>query len=113
MGKHRVDLTRLLPLTLEELEEEKSSGKWTTSFKLSGEAKGAMLNVSFGYMVVGDSPIPLGNNQNVTELFNMKRTNLKTAKPVPKFDQGDGKTTLRRIVSLPGDLNQQHLASSS
>jgi hypothetical protein len=27
LGKHRVDLTRLLPLTLEELEEEKSSGK--------------------------------------------------------------------------------------
>ncbi|KAI3473938.1 hypothetical protein Pfo_028395 [Paulownia fortunei] len=34
----------LLPLTLEELEEEKSSGKWTTSFKLSGKARGATLN---------------------------------------------------------------------
>ncbi|KAK7273675.1 hypothetical protein RIF29_14733 [Crotalaria pallida] len=44
LGKHRVDLTRLLPLTLEELEEENSSGTWTTSFRLSGAAKGATMN---------------------------------------------------------------------
>ncbi|XP_061361757.1 protein PLASTID MOVEMENT IMPAIRED 1-RELATED 1-like [Gastrolobium bilobum] len=55
LGKHRVDLTRLLPLTLEDLEEEKSSGKWTTSFRLSGTARGAAMNVSFGYVVVGDN----------------------------------------------------------
>ncbi|KAG2718031.1 hypothetical protein I3760_03G202300 [Carya illinoinensis] len=56
LGKHRVDLTRLLPLTLEELEEEKSSGTWTTDFKLAGKAKGALMNVSFGYLVIGDNP---------------------------------------------------------
>ncbi|KAF2287180.1 hypothetical protein GH714_038622 [Hevea brasiliensis] len=95
LGKHRVDLTKLLPLTLVELEDEKSSGKWTTSFKLSGEAKGAMMNVSFGYTVVGDSQIPLGNNQNVPELFNLKQNNAKTVKPVPKFGQGDRKSTIR------------------
>lgn len=55
LGKHRVDLTRLLPLTLEELEDEKSSGKWTTTYRLSGKAKGASINVSFGYSVVGNS----------------------------------------------------------
>lgn len=60
LGKHRVDLTRLLPLTLEELEEEKNSGKWTTSFRLSGVARGAVMNVSFGYEVVG-------NNNNATK----------------------------------------------
>ncbi|XP_076945263.1 protein PLASTID MOVEMENT IMPAIRED 1-RELATED 1-like [Bidens hawaiensis] len=54
LGKHRVDLTRLLPLTLEELEDEKSSGKWTTAYRLSGKAKGATMNVSFGYSVVGN-----------------------------------------------------------
>ncbi|KAL2553812.1 hypothetical protein Fot_07431 [Forsythia ovata] len=54
LGKHRVDLTRLLPLTLEELEEEKNLGKWTTSFRLSGKARGATMNVSFGYVVIGD-----------------------------------------------------------
>ncbi|XP_076938852.1 protein PLASTID MOVEMENT IMPAIRED 1-RELATED 1-like [Bidens hawaiensis] len=55
LGKHRVDLTRLLPITLEELEDEKSSGKWTTAYRLSGKAKGASLNVSFGYSIVGNS----------------------------------------------------------
>ncbi|KAL8040269.1 hypothetical protein ABFX02_10G087300 [Erythranthe guttata] len=54
LGKHQIDLTRLLPLTMDELEEddEKSSGKWTTSFRLSGEAKGATMNVTFGYVVI-------------------------------------------------------------
>lgn len=53
IGKHWVDLTRLLPLTLEELGGAKrSSGKWTTSFKLSGKAEGAVLNVSFGFSVM-------------------------------------------------------------
>lgn len=57
IGKHWVDLTRLLPLTLEELKEEKrTSGKWTTSFKLKGKAKGATLNVTFGFSVFGDDP---------------------------------------------------------
>lgn len=55
LGKHRIDLTRLLPLTLEELEEENCSGKWTTSFRLSGKAKGGTMNVSFGYLVVGNN----------------------------------------------------------
>lgn len=54
IGSHWIDLSRLLPLSLEELEGEKSSsGKWTTSFKLTGKAKGAMLNVSFGFSIVG------------------------------------------------------------
>ncbi|KAJ8564387.1 hypothetical protein K7X08_000847 [Anisodus acutangulus] len=58
IGKHWVDLTRLLPLTMEELEEgRRNSGKWTTSFKLSGKAKGAMLNVSFGFSVSGSNSI--------------------------------------------------------
>ncbi|XP_055820378.1 protein PLASTID MOVEMENT IMPAIRED 1-RELATED 1-like isoform X2 [Solanum dulcamara] len=58
IGKHWVDLTRLLPLTVEELEEgRRNSGKWTTSFKLSGKAKGAMLDVSFGFTVSGSNSI--------------------------------------------------------
>ncbi|KAM7462212.1 hypothetical protein LguiA_030333 [Lonicera macranthoides] len=40
IGKHWINLTRLLPYTFEELEEDKrSSGKWTISFKLTGKAK--------------------------------------------------------------------------
>ncbi|KAF2304072.1 hypothetical protein GH714_026865 [Hevea brasiliensis] len=108
LGKHRVDLTRLLPLTLEELEEEKSSGKWTTSFKLSGEAKGAMMNVSFGYTVVGDSPIPLGHNQNDPELFNLKRNNVRAAKAVPKF----GQELVNPVLMMHQKLNEEKLDSS-
>ncbi|KAG8381776.1 hypothetical protein BUALT_Bualt05G0007800 [Buddleja alternifolia] len=54
IGNHWIDLSRLLPLKLEELEGDKrSSGKWTTSFKLRGEAKGAILNFSFGFSITG------------------------------------------------------------
>ncbi|CAI9293165.1 unnamed protein product [Lactuca saligna] len=63
LGKHRVDLTRLLPLTLEELEDEKSSGKWSTTYRLSGKAKGASMNVSFGYSVVDNIKSPTGQSQ--------------------------------------------------
>lgn len=112
LGKHRVDLTRLLPLTLEELEEEKSSGKWTTSFKLSGVAKGATMNVSFGYAVVGDSLVSPINNQNAPELPYMKQNNVRTVKPVPKLGQGNVKSSIHRSGSLPGTFNQQRRALS-
>ncbi|XP_010493875.1 PREDICTED: protein PLASTID MOVEMENT IMPAIRED 1-RELATED 2-like [Camelina sativa] len=55
LGKHWVDLTRILPLSLEELEDTRSSRKWNTSFKLSGLAKSAVLNLSFDYSVVTSS----------------------------------------------------------
>ncbi|CAA6666195.1 unnamed protein product [Spirodela intermedia] len=54
LGEHRMDLTRLLPLTLEELEKE-SSGRWSTTFKLSGQARGGLLNVSFGFNLLDGS----------------------------------------------------------
>ncbi|KAF3439648.1 hypothetical protein FNV43_RR17926 [Rhamnella rubrinervis] len=111
LGKHRVDLTRLLPLTLEELEEEKSSGQWTTSFKLSGKAKGARMNVSFEYLVIGDNPGASGNTQNVRELVKLKPNN-PSMKAGPKFGQGDGKRSMRRVESLPSISNHQHHASS-
>ncbi|CAN6541209.1 unnamed protein product [Malus baccata var. baccata] len=93
LGKHRIDLTRLLPLTLEELEEEKSSGNWTTSFKLSGKAKGGSLNVSFGYTVLEDNPSVTGNSQNVSEALTSRHNN----------------SSIRRAETLP---NQQSQASS-
>ncbi|AQK97839.1 Protein PLASTID MOVEMENT IMPAIRED 1-RELATED 1 [Zea mays] len=49
LGKHEVDLTRLLPLSFDDLEDGGDSGfgKWSTSFRLSGPARGARLNVTF------------------------------------------------------------------
>ena len=76
-GKHWVDLTKLLPVSLEELEEEKCSGKWSTSYKLSGEAKGATLNVSYGFLIVKDNSIE-NNNVIFPELSNLNRNRTST-----------------------------------
>nr|DAD49062.1 TPA_asm: hypothetical protein HUJ06_018999 [Nelumbo nucifera] len=101
LGKHRIDLTRLLPLTLEELEEEKSSGKWTTSFKLSGKAKGAALNVSFGFLVIGDGRVESTGNRNAPQPLNLKQNRLSATKPVIDLDLWDSKGLHRRAGSLP------------
>ncbi|PPD95713.1 hypothetical protein GOBAR_DD07269 [Gossypium barbadense] len=90
LGKHRVDLTRLLPLTLEELEEEKSSGKWTTSFKLSGKARGAIMNVSFDYLVLSD----------------MKQNR----KAGTEFGHDDQQATMKHVESLPCLVNTTSLS---
>ncbi|XP_062219547.1 protein PLASTID MOVEMENT IMPAIRED 1-RELATED 1-like [Phragmites australis] len=54
LGKHEVDLTRLLPLSFDDLEDGGDSGfgKWSTSFRLSGPARGGRLNVTFSCSLV-------------------------------------------------------------
>ncbi|EHA8591108.1 protein PLASTID MOVEMENT IMPAIRED 1-RELATED 1 [Cocos nucifera] len=71
LGKNLVDLTKLLPDTLEELEEEgKGFRKWSTSFRLSGKAKGASLNVSFECLLVRDgSAEPAGREKKISEFL--------------------------------------------
>lgn len=94
LGKHRVDLTRFLPLTLEELEDEKSSSSWTTSFKLSGMAKGASMNVSFGYSIVGSNTTPPVPKRGLSHVSNLKRDNLS-------MDKSEIKGAIQRTESLP------------
>ncbi|CAL5184734.1 unnamed protein product [Lathyrus oleraceus] len=106
LGKHRVDLTRLLPLTLEELEEEKSSGKWTTSFRLSGKAKGAVMNVSFGYMVVGDNTSATKDSHNAPNVLTSRQSSLASMKPDVKQRQYDGSSSMRRAGSFHGVSSQ-------
>ncbi|CAJ1972930.1 unnamed protein product [Sphenostylis stenocarpa] len=73
IGNHQVDLTRLLPLSLAELGGNRSSGKWSTSFRLSGKAVGASLNVSFSYQIMKDELMQFGgDNLNVLDLINLK-----------------------------------------
>lgn len=100
LGKHRIDLTRLLPLTLEDLEEEKSSGKWTTSFKLSGKAKGAMVNVSFGYVVIGNNDTGPATNSYVPEIPSWQLNSRRTSKSLGQFDEMD-ELSIRHGGSLP------------
>ncbi|KAL3633540.1 hypothetical protein CASFOL_022302 [Castilleja foliolosa] len=72
---HRIDLSRLLPVTVEELLEVNNkkdcSGKCTTSFKLTGEAKGAMLNVSFGFSVLDGNSFDPGCFVKVPDVNNL------------------------------------------
>ncbi|KAK7328957.1 hypothetical protein VNO77_23097 [Canavalia gladiata] len=107
LGKHRVDLTRLLPLTLEELEEEKSSGKWTTSFRLTGMAKGAVMNVSFGYMVVGDNANATRDSHNAPNVLTLRQDSLTLMKTDVKSRHIDGSSSMRRSGYLHG-LPSQH-----
>ncbi|XP_051131138.1 protein PLASTID MOVEMENT IMPAIRED 1-RELATED 1 [Andrographis paniculata] len=99
LKSHRIDLTRLLPLTLEELEEEKSSGKWTTSFRLSGKAKGATINVSFGYDVIESDNTEISANKNAPEYRRLQQNNANMAKlhPSKRLDSLD----IYRVGSLP------------
>ncbi|KAG7609896.1 NT-type C2 domain [Arabidopsis suecica] len=101
LGKHRMDLTKLLPLTLEELQDEKSSGKWSTTFQLSGKANGAILSMSFGYTVVGDTrnPASSGSTQNFRSSSNVKQTSNNTGLTraiSAKSSLGNGKSASRR-----------------
>ncbi|KAL1531344.1 protein PLASTID MOVEMENT IMPAIRED 1-RELATED 1-like [Salvia divinorum] len=99
LGKHQVDLTRLLPITLEELEEEKSSGKWTTSFRLSGKARGATMNVSFGY-AIQNSNTELSCGKSVSEIPSFQRNSTRMEKPLTPCDQMT-EPDIYRAVSLP------------
>ncbi|KAF7806775.1 protein PLASTID MOVEMENT IMPAIRED 1-RELATED 1 [Senna tora] len=109
LGKHRVDLTRLLPLTLEELEEEKSTGTWTTSFRLSGMARGAVINVSFGYLVVGDNANATRDNHNVNNALTSRRVG-----SVPSFTKQYSPRTVDEVKDLHEVLptSKSALASS-
>ncbi|XP_027368749.1 protein PLASTID MOVEMENT IMPAIRED 1-RELATED 1-like [Abrus precatorius] len=100
LGKHRVDLTRLLPLTLEELEEEKSSGKSTTSFRLSGKARGAVMNVTFGYVVVDyNSSGTRDNHGGAPNVMTSRQSSFHLIDPDVKPSQAN--RFVRRTGSLP------------
>uniref|UniRef100_A0A7N0ZXU7 C2 NT-type domain-containing protein n=1 Tax=Kalanchoe fedtschenkoi TaxID=63787 RepID=A0A7N0ZXU7_KALFE len=113
LGKHRIDLTRLLPLTLEELEEEKSYGRWTTNFKLSGKAKGAMMHVSFGYSVVKDNVSPPHvNNKFAPGGTISKQSSMSIARYGSKVTHNSAGPSLRRTGSLPSNPVRKPLGLS-
>lgn len=114
LGKHRVDLTRLLPLTLEELEEEKSSGKWTTSYRLSGKAKGAILNVSYGYEII-DSNNKTGHlsERDVSLLRSSRQNSANTVKILRQVDHDNELGLIPRAGSLPTRSTASKLSSDN
>lgn len=113
IGKHWVDFTRLLPLTLDELEGEKSSGKWTTSFKLAGKAKGASLNLSFGFSVMKENLIEPGDALSVSELMNMAHNKSVMLESNVSHESSTANKILRRIGSVPSSLGHRYSHSST
>lgn len=111
IGKHWVDLTRLLPLTLGELEQDKCSGKWSTSFKLVGKAKGATLHVSFGFLVTKDGLAELVGSINSPLVLSLEGNGLSR---MSFADSGSvrGNTTLRRVGSVSSSLSNASCYSS-
>lgn len=109
IGSRWIDLTRLLPLTLEELAGDKSSpGKWTTSFKLTGKAKGAMLNVSFGFSIFDGSSVEPGYFAKVPDISKESEMDHLTDCDISRTDQ------LHNLGSVPmslggGSYQQSHL----
>ncbi|KAK1666728.1 hypothetical protein QYE76_054887 [Lolium multiflorum] len=77
LGRHEVDLTRLLPLSIDDLDDGGDSGfgRWTTSFRLSGVARGARLNVTFACALV-----PAAGEQQVAGL---RRGSVARQAPTP------------------------------
>lgn len=114
IGKQWVDLTRLLPLTLEELEEEKrTSGKWSTSFKLKGKAKGATLNVTFGFSVFGDDPFDPSGFVKVSDINEGSRlTKIDYLAEYGRISNNDGLHRLSSIRRKSADL-YHHSSSRS
>ena len=61
LGKHRLDLSRLLPNTTEDKSDDESDHSWTTSFKLTGKAKGGTLIVTFGFQLLNKDSQPVSS----------------------------------------------------
>ncbi|KAJ8750570.1 hypothetical protein K2173_015731 [Erythroxylum novogranatense] len=102
LGKHLVDLTRMLPLTLEELAGEKSTGKWTTSFKLAGKAKTANLNVSFGFSLIKRNLVGPTNDPSVSDIVELPHNRSGAV----TLGEGCGKNNnIGRIGSVPSNLD--------
>ncbi|XP_061355886.1 protein PLASTID MOVEMENT IMPAIRED 1-RELATED 1-like isoform X2 [Gastrolobium bilobum] len=106
MGNHQVDLTLLLPLTFEELRGDKSSGKWSTSFRLAGKAVGATLNASFSYQVMKDELMEFGGNDpKVLNLVNLKPGGPHSTENVVDFSPSNSDVKLWQTGSFPRELH--------
>ncbi|KAE8663155.1 Light-independent protochlorophyllide reductase subunit B [Hibiscus syriacus] len=108
IGKHWIDLTRLLPLSLDDLEGEKGSGKWTTSFNLSGKAKGATLNVSF--MVMKENLVESSGDMNVSHFVNLTETGSSTMGEIGVLHASKGNEMLQHCGTVPSNVNRRSLS---
>ncbi|KAG6548173.1 hypothetical protein Mapa_010224 [Marchantia paleacea] len=124
LGEHRLDLSRLLPEAPDsEHEDEDKPLSWTTSFKLSGKAKGGTLVVTFGYEIfqkdkhdksgrfgsVIGSPSPSMPSPSLRSFNSLPHSAHGTPRPRPS----DVNQYLSPTMSEPGDyydhMGMEHL----
>ncbi|KAE8684063.1 Light-independent protochlorophyllide reductase subunit B [Hibiscus syriacus] len=108
IGQHWIDLTSLLPLSLDDLEGEKGSGKWTTSFNLSGKAKGATLNVSF--MVMKENLVESSGGMNVSHFVNLTEKGSSTMGEIGVLCATKGNEMLQHCGTVPSNVNRRSLS---
>ncbi|KAJ4771564.1 Protein PLASTID MOVEMENT IMPAIRED 1-RELATED 1 [Rhynchospora pubera] len=111
LGRHTIDLTRLLPLTIAELEAEskieeeegegEEKGKWSTSFRLTGRAHGGKLNVSFGYSLIGSGE---NRERKIGEILNDKHARIEKEKALPSFVRNRNRTRAIEEVKMLHEL---------
>ncbi|KAJ7550788.1 hypothetical protein O6H91_07G118300 [Diphasiastrum complanatum] len=88
LGKHRLDLSRLLPESIDEKSDEENANTWTTSFKLSGKGKGGSLLVTFGY-----------------EIMVSEKESMQVGNTSARFGDSPARRALRSFNSLPNSPN--------
>ncbi|XP_008649510.1 uncharacterized protein [Zea mays] len=130
LGKHEVNLTRLLPLSFEDLEDDGDSGfeKWSTSFRLSGPVRGARLNVTFSCSLLAGGgtseqhrggevaglrrgsmaravsvqvPTPLPARSRGVRVLHEVLPSLRSARPVPSSVADGGPDARKEEVAAP------------
>ncbi|GMI89356.1 PLASTID MOVEMENT IMPAIRED1-RELATED2 [Hibiscus trionum] len=110
IGQHWIDLTRLLPLSLDDLEGEKGSGKWTTSFNLSGKAKGATLNVGFSFMAMKEKLVESSSNLNASHFVNLTEKGSSAMGEIGVLRAGKGNEMLQHGGTVPSNVNRRSLS---
>ncbi|KAL5647783.1 hypothetical protein ACJX0J_042138, partial [Zea mays] len=130
LGKHEVDLTRLLPLSFKDPEDDGDSGfgKWSTSFRLSSPARGAWLNVTFSCSLLAgggtskqhrggemaglrrgsmvrpvsvQAPTPLPTQSRDVRVLHEVLPSLRSTRPVPSSIADGGPDARKEEVAAP------------
>lgn len=93
LGKHQLDLSRLLPENMDEKKGDLERGNsWNTSLELSGKAKGGKLVITFNYEVLDKD---LAKSSGLASKFqgsNRRRSSLQTSYSLPNSAHGTPRT---------------------
>lgn len=122
LGKHQLDLSRLLPDTMDEKKGELEKGNsWNTSLDLSGKAKGGKLAITFNYEVLDKDLARSSGLASKFQGLSHRRSSMQTSYSLPNSAHGTPRTRTANAysnhspsVSEPGndfsdDLAMDHL----